>query len=68
MMRPRAALLMGTVYRGEYVIDTGAVAEAILARRQRGRRPSEVVETLQSGSHGTVRAEERQAAPGADVS
>ena len=67
MMRTRATLLMGTVYRGEYVVDTRAVAEAILSRRLR-RRPSQMVETLQPGSHGAVRAEERQAASGPDVS
>jgi hypothetical protein len=67
MMRARATLLMGTVYRGEYVVDTRAVAEAIL-RRRTPRRPSQMVEASQAGSGSTVGAEEPQATPGPDVS
>jgi hypothetical protein len=66
MMRPRATLLMGTVYRGEYVVDPMAVAQAMLDRGMR-RRPSKLLEASQAGSERTVRTYERQSAPSPDL-
>ena len=67
MMRPQATLLMGTVYRGEYVVDPLAVAEAILQRSIGRRRRSKVLEAPESGSERPVRTYERDAASGPDV-
>jgi hypothetical protein len=67
MMRPRATLLMGTVYRGEYVVDPLAVAEAILKRSRRGWRRSRVLEPAQPGPDGAVRSHEDDAAPSPDL-
>ena len=67
MMRPRASLLMGTVYRGEYVVDPLAVADAILKRRGARTRRSQVLETSQSGPDGAVGTHERNAAPEPDA-
>ena len=66
MMRPRATLLMGTVDRGEYIVDVRAVAEAIV-RRIRRRRRSEMLEAAQPGQDVPVRAHEREVAPGANL-
>ena len=66
MMRPQATLLMGTVCRGEYVVDPLAVAEAILERGIRRRR-SPMLEASEAGSRRAIRAYERDAAPGPDV-
>lgn len=65
MMRPQAMLLMGAVYRGEYVVDPVAVAEAILERGT--RRRSRVLEASEAGSERAIRAYERDTAPGPDV-
>jgi hypothetical protein len=66
MMRPRATLLMGTVYRGEYVVDPLAVAEAILSRGVR-RQPSKVLEASQAGSDRAARVYQRDVAPDPDL-
>jgi hypothetical protein len=65
MMRPQATLLMGAVYRGEYVVDPVAVAEAILERRT--TRRSRVLEASEAGSERTIRAYKRDTAPDPDV-
>lgn len=59
---------MGTVYRGEYVVDPLAVAEAIVERSlNRRRRRSKVLEASETGSDRPVRAHELDAATGTDV-
>ena len=65
-MRPQATLLMGAVYRGEYVVDPLAVAEAILRRATSPGR-SRMLEASEAGSERTIRAYERDAAPDPDV-
>jgi hypothetical protein len=66
-MRPQASVLMGTVYRGEYVVDPLAVAEAILERAIRSRR-SRVLEAAEAMSERSIRAHEGEAAPDSDLS
>ena len=66
MMRPQATLLMGTIYRGEYVVDPLAVAEAIMNRQIR-RRPSKLLEPSQARSDRSIRVYEREAAADSDV-
>jgi hypothetical protein len=53
------------IARGEYVVDTHAVAEAIL--RRWGGAPSRVLVAPQSLDPPSVRVQQDDAAPGADV-
>ena len=53
------------IARGEYVIDTHAVAEAML--RRSGGSPSLVLVAPQSLDRPAVRVDQDDAAPGADV-
>lgn len=57
---------MGTVYRGEYVVDPVAVAEAILERGI-GRRRSKLLEASQAGSERSIRSYQREAAAEPDL-
>jgi hypothetical protein len=68
MMRPRATLLIGTVYRGEYIVDPLAVADAILTRRGSRRRRSKVLEPAEPGADRPVRADEGDTASRPDLS
>jgi hypothetical protein len=54
------------IARGEYVVDTHAVAEAML-RRDFGGPPSLVLVTPQSLDRAPVPVEQDESAPGADV-
>jgi hypothetical protein len=65
-MRPQASVLMGTVYRGEYVVDPLAVAEAILERAIRSRR-SRVLEAAEAMSERSIRAHEGEPAADPDL-
>jgi hypothetical protein len=53
------------IARGEYVVDVHAVAEAMLGRP--GGVPSLVLVAPQSLDRATLRVEQDEAAPGADV-
>jgi hypothetical protein len=66
-MRPQASVLMGTVYRGEYVVDPLAVAEAILERAIRRRR-SRMLEAAEALSERSIRAYEGETAADPDLS
>jgi len=66
MIRPQATLLMGTIYRGEYVVDPLAVAQAILDRGLK-RRPSRLFEASQAGSERSIRAYKSDVAADPDL-
>ena len=66
MMRPRTTLLMGTVYRGEYVVDPRAVADAMVKRGLASRR-SPMLETAEVAPDRSVRSDERDSASRRDL-
>jgi hypothetical protein len=65
MSRTSKDALARAIARGEYVVDTHAVAEAML--RHPGRPTSAVLVTPEPLDRPAVRVEQDDAAPGADV-
>jgi hypothetical protein len=67
MIRPRTTFLMGTVSRGEYVVDPRAVAEAILDRVRNRRGSPAVLEAVEVGADRSVGSAKREPAAGPDL-
>jgi hypothetical protein len=67
MIRPRTTLLMGTVYRGEYVVDPQAVAEAILARVLHRHGSSPVLKAVEVGADRSVGSAKHEPAARSDL-
>lgn len=67
MIRPRTTFLMGTVYRGEYVVDARAVADAILDRVRHRHGSSPVLEAMEVGANPSVGSAKRDSSAPSDL-
>jgi hypothetical protein len=67
MIRPRTTLLMGAVYRGEYVVDPQAVAEAILERVRNRHGSSAVLKAVEVGAERSVGSAKHEPAARPDL-
>jgi hypothetical protein len=67
MIRPRTTTLMGTVYRGEYVVDPRAVAEAIVARVLHRHGSAAVLKAVEVGTNRSVGSAKHEPAARPDL-